>query len=222
MKRLAYILTTLCCAINIMAQQPADVQDKVTETVADVKRPKLFQDISVGVDLFGAGYRFIADEGDFQAYVQANIKGTFLPVVELGYGTADKYYEDTYTTYKSKGMFGRIGCDYNLLKQKLDNYKLTVGLRYGMSHFNYDTTMPTDTLHTTYDTVSESCTTHWVELALGVKVKVSGPFFMGWSVRYRRRIGCTDYTNPPLYAPGYGNASNSSSFMALYTIGLMF
>lgn len=207
----------------MMAQAPSDAKEKAEEIAQAKPKAKLFEDISVGVDLFGIANKFFSNEADYQASVQANLKGIFLPVVELGYGTADKYYDESLTTFKSNGMFGRIGCDYNILKKKLDDYKFTVGLRYGLSRFNYETTMPTDTIpNPEFATLKESCTVHWAELVLGVKVRVSGPFFMGWSVRYRRRLGCSEYVNPPIYAPGYGNASNTTNFMATYTIGLMF
>lgn len=216
--RVLHILTLFVCTLSLMAQ----TERSVSVEGLDTPKVPFLKSIGVGVDVFGAGYRLLGSEGDFQAYVLANIKGTFVPTVEVGYGNADKYNADTYVGYKSNGFFGRIGCDYNVLKKKMDDYRLMVGLRYGLSHFNYDTTMPTDTLHREFTTLSETCTVHWLELAFGVDVRVAGPLHMGWSVRYRRRMGCSDYVNAPLYAPGFGNASGTSTFMALYTIGLEF
>lgn len=185
-------------------------------------KPKLFKGFGAGIDLFGPGYKMVADEGDYQAYLVANIKGTYFPVIEVGRGVADKYNEDTYVTYKSRGTFGRIGCDYNILNKKTDPYRLTLGLRYGMSKFNYDTTMPTDSTHTAFSTTSEKCTLHWMEIVLGVNAKIWGPVHMGWSLRYRRRLKCSEYIYDPQYAPGYGNAASLVQFMGTYTIGIEF
>lgn len=216
-----YILTLLLFAvgmINVCAQTAEAEMAKRTKT----KNAPLLHSISVGADLMGPAFRYLGDQGDYQAYVQASLRGKFLPVIEIGYGNADKHNDDTDVSYKSKGPFARIGCDYNVLKNKLDDYRVMVGMRYGMTKFDYDTTMPTDSLHTTYTMQSEKCTVHWLEFAFGVDAKVWGPLHMGWSVRYRRRMGCSDYINPPLYAPGFGNASEKTSFMGLYTLSLQF
>lgn len=219
MKKITITLILLLVATSgAMAQNE---NDNVANEVTKKKKP-LFSSIAVGIDLLGPGMRYFGDQGDYQATLQAGIRGMFLPVVELGYGTSDKKDDLLATAYKSKGTFGRIGCDYNVLKDKLDDYRLTVGIRYGISHFDYDTTLPTDSLHKEFTTTSESCTLHWLELAFGVDVKVWGPMHMGWSVRYRRRLKVSDYINDPRYAPGFGNATESSAFMALYSIGLQF
>lgn len=207
----------LVCAVNVMAQGRRHADD-------DALKPKIptLQGIYVGADLLGAGMRYLSDQGDYQGYVTAKIKGSYLPVVEVGYGTSDKHDDNTFTSYKSKGMFGRIGIDYNLLNNKLDDYRLTIGARYGMSKFNSDTTLPTDSLHTDFATTSEKCTVQWIELVAGVDAKVWGPLHMGWSVRYRRRLSVSDFLHEPQYAPGFGNGTNLVNIMALYTIAVKF
>lgn len=219
MKKIAIsLLIAFAFALGAVAQE---VKMQVPIQGQQKKNPFL-RSISIGIDMLGPGLRYFNDQGDYQAYVQASLRGVILPVVEFGYGTANTHDDDKLIDYKANGPFGRLGFDYNILKNKLDDYRLTVGLRYGMSKFDYDTTFPTDSLHTKFTTVSENCTVHWVEIALGVDAKVWGPLHMGWSIRYRRRMGCSDYLNDPLYAPGYGNAAESTSFMGLYTIGVQF
>ena len=222
------LLTALALSAQDAKPQPSG--DKNPEgnatPVADVAMPKekhrFFESISVGIDLLGPGMRYFSDQGDYQAYAQLNIKGKFLPAIEAGYGTADKSDITTKIDYKAKGTFFRIGCDYNILKNKHDDYRLMVGLRYGFSSFNYDTTGPVDSLMTEFTTTHETATMHWAEVCFGVDAKVWGPLHMGWSVRYRRRLKCSDYINDPQYAPGYGNAVEGTRLMGLYTISLQF
>lgn len=229
--------------------------DQLSQKETAGKSAPLLRSLSVNFDLVGPLMLRFSDHGEYQATVQASIRGKYLPVVEFGYGKADKYDNDTQVSYTAKAPFGRIGCDYNILKNKLDNYRLVLGVRYGLTSFSYDTTEPLpenpsvdepadepaaelpsafagafasgstrsqSAADAPFVTTHEKCTLHWLELVFGVDAKVFGPLHMGWSLRYRRKISCSDYIKSPLYAPGYGDASNSSRFMALYTIGLQF
>lgn len=273
------ILILLSVAVEAAAQQPetdkqqagvteasaAEVMQQVSELpgLTSSKRGKartpLFSSLYVGVDAVGPLMLRFSDHGEYQGVLQTAIRGTFLPAIEFGYGKADKYNEDTKVSYKTKAPFGRIGCDYNILKNKHDNYRMVVGLRYGFTSFTYDTTAPVKpapdpeppvdpenpvspeipqpetpqsaraqmltrggTDETEFITTSEKCKVHWAELVFGVDAKIAGPLHMGWSIRYRRRLSASDYVNAPLYAPGFGDASKGTCFMALYTIGLQF
>lgn len=208
----------MLCVCSAYAQKSLDA--KTLDGSSASSKNRFFDGLSVGVDLVGPIMYQISSYGDYQAYLQANIKGKYLPIVELGYGRSNKSYEITDITYKTKAPFGRIGCDVNLLKNKHDKYRATIGLRYGVTSFDYDTTAPTDSLHTQFTTSSEKCTLHWAELAFGVDAKIWGPVHMGWSFRYRKRLHIFDYVHDPLYAPGFGNASEGTSLMALYTVSL--
>ena len=212
-KRKLLIFLTALSALTAIAQ--------TTEEATDKKAPFL-ESISVGIDLMGPIRRAMSDRGEYQATVQAHIKGLFLPTVEVGYGTADRYDADTYTSYKTKAPFGRIGCDFNILQNRHDDYRLTVGMRYGITSFDYDTTLPNDEEHTSFTTTAEKCTLQWAEIVFGADAKVWGALHMGWSLRYRRKLSCSDYTNIPLYAPGYGRGTESSRWMALYNISMQF
>lgn len=230
-ERLTGMLLVLC---GIMALSPSQLHAQDSNTAInqaaeaaqalqnDKAGTKLFRGFGAGIDLLGIGFQALGDHSEYQAYLVANIKGTYFPVVEGGYGKGSKYDDNTFVSYKADGMFGRIGCDYNILNKKTDPYRLTLGLRYGMSKFNYDTTLPTDTTHTVFTTTSEKCTLHWLELVLGVNAKIWGPIHMGWSLRYRRRLKCSEYVYDPQYAPGYGNATSLVQFMGTYTIGIEF
>ena len=224
------------------------------------KITKYFEHLAIGIDLVGPLMYKFADQGDYQAFAQANINGKYFPTVEIGYGKANKTNLDTNVTYKAKAPFGRIGCDFNILKNKHDDYRLVIGLRYGFTSFDYDTTGPmsentgeenTDSENTggenTGDetgnsrtagsaffgitraadspeivTISEKCKVQWAEVIFGADAKVWGRLHMGWSLRYRKRLSCSDYVNTPLYAPGYGDAEQGSRFMALYTVSFQF
>ncbi len=197
-------------------------EETIADALAQQKKEPLFRNVAVGVDVIGAAMRTFGDQGDYQATVTAAMKGGFFPVVEIGMGKSDKHDTELYPAYKSSGMFGKIGVDYNMLNNKKDDYRLTIGARYGITHFDSEATTFIDSLRTDVTTLSETCTVHTLELVAGVDAKVWGPLHMGWSLRYRRRLKNTDYVNVPIYAPGYGNVYDDVTFMALYTISLQF
>lgn len=220
MKRLFVILTSFFfIASTSYAQEQKPVKNDVAENEVEKAKTILFESLSLGVDLVGPVMCNFSDYGDFQASLQANIKGRYLPVVELGYGKAEKEYDDEKVRYATSAPFVRIGCDINILRNKHDDYLLLVGVRYGMTSFDFDTT-PLEPKEDVAGMITEKCKLQWFELAFGVDAKVWGPLHMGWSFRYRKRLSISDCQNKPLYAPGFGNADGGSQFMALYTIGI--
>lgn len=208
------MIICMLASVTVSAQQDSVSVKKQKE--------RLFESVSIGVDAIGPLLNKMSGYGDYQAYLQLNLNGKYLPIVELGYGTSDETNENTHVNYKAKAAFGRIGCDYNVMRNKHDYYRVMVGVRYGYTSFNYDTSIPTDESHTAFSTTTEKCSLHWAELVFGVDAKVWGPLHLGWSLRYRRRLTSPDGVNPPLYAPGYGNASEGTRFMGLYTVSLQF
>ena len=71
--------------------------------------------------------------------IQVDLKHKFYPVFELGYAGADKISNDN-VGFKTNALFGRVGVDFNLIKQKPEsdptNNLFFIGLRLGMTHFN--------------------------------------------------------------------------------------
>lgn len=217
--RCVLLFFTLIFSLGVSAQGDERTIGQLIDSTK-VKKTRFFESLTVGVDLVGPAMHLFSDHGEYQAYAQLNIKGKYLPAIEIGYGKADKDNFITQIAYKSKGMFGRIGCDFNILKNKHDDYRFMAGLRYGLTSFNYDTTLAPDSITGSRTTVSEKCTLHWAELVLGVDAKVWGPLHMGWTMRYRRRIKATNYQYNPQYAPGFGDVDAGTQIMFLYTVAV--
>lgn len=215
MKYRIYILLLCLFAVLTTSAQQDTLKVKVP-------KQRFFESVSVGIDAVGPALDKLSGYGDYQAFLQFNIKGKYLPVLELGYGRSNETNESTHVNYKTKAPFGRIGFDYNISKNKHDDYRVMVGVRYGLTSFNFDTSSPVDSTLTRFNTVTEKCTVHWAEVVFGVDAKVWGPLHLGWALRYRRRLNTPSSVNPPLYAPGYGNAAEGTRFMGTYTISLQF
>lgn len=179
----------------------------VTETVDSVP---WFNGFAVSVDLVGPLQMALGSYGQYEAALRLNLKDRYFPIIELGYGRASDDDDVTRLSYRSKAPYGRIGIDYNLLKNKHDKYRLYGGVRYAFTSFKFDVWHPglkdpvTGAL-TEYSAYDVKCSQHWAEVVFGVDASIWGPLHLGWSVRYRRRIAINKGTMGNVwYVPGYG------------------
>lgn len=176
----------------------------------------------------------ILSKGETHSYegsAQIDLKHKFYPTVELGYADANKLTNDN-IGFKTNGLFWRGGIDFNLLKQKKDskptNNLLLLGLRLGMSSFNYNVTNVTITddywggTSQTLNYNNVSTTKIWYELAGGIRVEVLKNIYMGWTIRLKTLLSTdADGAVTPWYIPGFG--TNKSSNLGLnYTVGYKF
>mgnify|MGYP003225823493 FL=1 len=97
-----------------------------------------FRNVAVSVDALGVGQMLFSDYGQYEAALRVNLKDRWYPVVELGLGVADASDETTLLKYKTSAPYFRVGCDWNLLKNKHDIYRLYGGFRYAFTTFKYD------------------------------------------------------------------------------------
>jgi hypothetical protein len=143
-------------------------------------------------------------------------------VLEAGYLNY-KYSQYNYD-YTSKGVFARLGVDFNLLKPEtsLGKYWAGIGLRYGMSLFNSETL---SFQHENYwGTVTSSIPSkkamgHFIEVAPGVKTEIFRNFSMGWTIRLNLLIsGGGGRDLRPIYFPGYGNGGKRTAAGISYFI----
>lgn len=165
----------------------------------------------------------------YQAMAQANLANKYFPLIE--YGIADIKKNINNTSYQAQGMYGKVGIDFNLLKnknsqQRINNYILA-GVRVGASPFKYS--IANQTIDNPYwggkkqiDSYDTQETKVWLELSFGLQVAVYKNIYMGWSLRNKRIFGKTTDGEPtPWYIPGYG-INQSANWGMDYTIGYRF
>ena len=171
----------------------------------------VFRGFAVSFDLVGLASMYLSDYGQYEAALRINLHDEWFPIFELGYGKAE--HEDdpvTLIRYETAAPYFRIGIDKNLLNQKHGPYRLYVGLRYGFTKYKVDLSRddlldPVWFWETSFGVKDEPCSYHWLEVGLGVDAKVFGPFHLGWSVRYKRRIACNEgVIGKTWYVPGFG------------------
>lgn len=237
--RLISLLLLFCIGLPAAGQQPSQKptpqksqKQKKKEEAAKVDTIPLYNGTYVGVDLYGIGSKVLG--GDFlssEISVGVNLKNRFIPTIEFGMGGTDTWNE-TGIHYKSKmAPFFRIGIDYNTMtKKKEKNGYLYAGLRYAFSSFKYDvSTLPVhdpiwgDNINNPsleddywggsvpFDHLGMKASVQWIEIVLGVKVRIYKNFNMGWSVRmkYKTSASTGEFGNP-WYVPGYGKFKSNN------------
>lgn len=209
-----YTSRTICslllffCTISIAAQR-GSTPKATADTTA------FFRGLSVSADLVGALQKQLSSYGQYEAALHVNLRDKYFPVVELGLGEADADNIATGIKYKTRAPYGRIGCDFNLMKNKHDRYRVYGGFRYAYTSFSYDVTSqgiddPVWNEHADYGTEGVNCYQHWLEGVFTIDAYIWGPLRMGWSARYKRRL-FHDH-NPmgtPWYIPGFGRGGQT-------------
>lgn len=212
---------------NSSSQRP----QRRPKTEPEIEYP-LFNGLDIGVDILGPAMKlFGSDNMSAEAFADLDIKHRYFPTVELGYGKSDQT-NDYDTRYHSTTPYVRIGADYNVLWKKKHGNMFLIGLRYGFGTTTYDIDTPTDSGSASqtnlYDPVWKDITEyyhhgmksnmHWIEFCAGVRVKVSGPIYMGWNIRLKYKLSATTGEfGDPYYIGGYGRYK-SNVFGVTYSI----
>lgn len=169
-----------------------------------------FRGVAVSADVVGLAQIAFSDYGQYEAALRVNLKNRYFPVFELGYGTADTNNPTTNIKYKTSAPYWRFGLDFNIAKHKHDDYRIYVGARYAMTYYKFDVAGtgikdPVWGDDANYGMNGVSANYHWMELLFGVDAKIAGPFRLGWSLRYRKRLFHNDGDmGNTWYVPGYG------------------
>ena len=198
-------------------------KDRLMRLAANRKIPT-FAGLSVSADLAGAFLAATRGIGNYEAALRLNLKNTFFPVVELGWGVCDQIGDATQLHYKVHAPYGRVGLDYNVKKDKNSLNRVFVGFRYGYSNFNYDlfsdglydahwkTTVP-------FHYTDQSGSAHWGEAVFGLQTSLWKFVHLGWSLRYRLRIAeHQTEIGRAWYIPGLGRNIGGSNFAGTFQL----
>lgn len=217
-KSISAFISTIALFSFLTASTAARAQES-----NDEPRKKWIEGVEVSADIVGPCMKAFGSYGQYEAAVRVNLRGRYFPVVEIGIGKCDKEEDTNNLTYTTSAPYFKIGCDWNLLKNKHDDYRLYIGFRYAYTSFDFDLTSPGvedpvwgDTAD--YSALDNKCSYHWLEAVGGVQAKICGPLHLGWSIRYKQRLtdDCGEL-GEAWYVPGFGT-SGKSSFGATFNV----
>ncbi len=195
----------------------------------------LFNGFSVGVN-FGDAILSLIGQSHYSYDVSAmvSLHNWFFPVVEAGIGWGR--HTETNDLYKVKAkpsFYGKIGLNYNFLYKSKPDYMAYLGVRFGFTSHSWDMTdikppttddqqPPADETPQQADGVTQlldqSCVSIYGEVLAGLKVKIAGPFSLGWNVRYRLGLHSSKGADP-WFVPGYGTGPLGVNICAYLTFG---
>lgn len=217
--------------INLQDSLPGDLfVDSMAAT-----RPKvvgnvypLLHELNIGLDVWPAINRaFQSHYGLGALWVKLSLHNRYFPAFEAGVSNA---------SYTPRGMnfsfhspiapYFKVGMDYNFLYNSNPDYKIYIGVRYGISAFSYqfrNVTLSSGYWDTseTIDFPSQRSVSGYFEAAAGLQVKLGGPISAGWSFCWHHVIhhNAEPYGSPWV-VPGFGVRSNALGITVslIYTI----
>ena len=201
----------LCLMLLPLHSHGQDIQALLPDTLP------FFRGFAVSADLVGALQMHLGDHGQYEAALRLNLRNRYFPIIEAGYGKAS-HSEDPVTliSYHTQAPYFRVGCDFNVAKNKHSDNRVLVGLRYAYTNYKADIYRPplTDPVwksDATYAVEGSRCWQQWAEVVFGIDAQVYGPLHLGWSARYRRRLFHNDgITGKTWYVPGYGTQDDTN------------
>lgn len=196
---------------------------------ATTVRPKspypLYNGVTVGVNFVDAIMSAIGQKhSSYDISAMVSLHNWFFPTVEAGIGWG--HYTENNNLYKisaKPSMYAKIGLNYNFLYKSNPAYMAFLGLRFGVAQCHWDRTDIRSTNEegeTVYspDELDRKCTSTYGEILAGLKVKIAGPFSLGWNVRYRLGLHSSGGMSP-WFVPGYGTGPLGFTFNAYFTFG---
>lgn len=214
-RRLAISVALLLASVSASAQMKFFTMQK--DSIP------LFRGFSVSFDLVGAGMLMFSDYGQYEGALRVNLHDEWFPIIEAGIGKAKCDDEMTRIYYSTSAPYFKIGIDKNLLKDKHGPNRLYAGLRYAFTNYKVDISRPNfdDPVwkwDTGYGIKDAPCKLHWIEAVVGIDAKIFGPFHLGWSVRYKRRVYHKEGNfGNTWYVPGYGT-NDSGQLAATFNV----
>ena len=182
----------------------------------------------VGVNVWDGLMRALGQKfGLGDVWGEASLHNRYFPFLAIGVGDInDTPYDKNYTFRVRTAPYFKLGCSYNFFYNSSPDYRLQMGLRYGFSAYKWSVLdVKVDEGYwdepSTYSLTDLSHTAGWLEITLGIKVKIAGPVSAGWTLVYHSVIH--DSRSPygkPMYIPGYGkrNGAFTGNFSIIYTI----
>lgn len=208
-----------------------EVNDSIPEGAPLGRVPKMLNPLlfsaSVGVDIWDPLMRIFGQKYGLIGFsASMNLHNRYIPVFEAGLGMAnDTPANQNYTYHGYPAPYFRLGMDYNFLYNSNPDYKFVAGLRLGWTNFKYqlrDVELD-DPYWGTSQTINfpdHTSSALFLNVLIGLKVKVAGPISMGWNIRVRTILNETKQPEgKPWYIPGYGarNGILTGTFSVYYT-----
>ena len=219
-RKLVLLLMMVCLAATPLHAQEQTEPQQAAPAEAKATKPEkapLLSGVAVSADLVGFIMRAMnAKFANMEVAARLNILDKYFPVAELGIGDCHREGAETGNTFDATSPYMRFGLDYNFNKKHNGN-RLFAIFRYAFSSFKYDIGNETftDPIYGNDTPVplyldGQKATAQWLEFGLGVETKLWRFIRLGWSIRYKARVGLSaPDEGVPYFVPGFGKNDSS-------------
>jgi len=198
-------LVIACAASSFGQEKPA--------TRADTLKNKYFPTgLRVGFDAISI---IRSQDNAFKGW-EVNVDTDFSRyyfTVDYGYWATNQLLGNG--NYQNAGNYLRVGADINFLLKDPDKNMFFIGLRYGLSSFNESVQYKNSTFYTGFGGIvgnetNSSVSGNWIEVTSGLRVKIVGGFWMGYTARIKFAPSASGGgALQPYDMPGYGIISET-------------
>lgn len=213
---------------NKLAEPVLFLADLDTVSAAKPQSPyPLYNGVTIGANFGDALFSLMGQKHySYDISAAVSLHNWFFPIIEAGIGWGEHTAEGDAYHFKGKpSMYAKIGINYNFLYKSNPDYMAYVGLRYGLSSHKWDLTDIRETSELGKETgkteiLGQHTVSTYGDVVAGLKVKIAGPFALGWNVRFR--LGLHNGKNlavKPWFVPGYGTGGLTFNICAYYTFG---
>lgn len=203
----------------LLLAQTLHAADKKKEPVTPIPT---YQGINLGLEFGKPLLGLVSNNKGFSLKADVNLKNTWFPTLEIGRQSFDRTAESGMQCLAS-GSYVKLGMNKSLtyLGDKAENM-FYAGAHYGFSAFKY--TLNNLDWYDNYwgsnpmtSLVDQPGVVGWLELTVGVRVNVWGPFSLGWSGQYKSTLHVSGgATSDPAFIPGYGENLKPMAGLALH------
>jgi hypothetical protein len=208
-ERLPFLILLLIVALQVSAQQA-----RPDTVVVQKKRDFRPAGLRVGGDLISfSKSQFQKSFTGWELTTDLDIH-RYLVTAEVG--SWGRTFSSDSASYHNQGNYWRFGIDANFLTRDAERNAFFLGMRYG--HSTYDEQVAYTLKDKIWGTTQGSLTNtgmkaHWVELTMGLKVKVYKFIWMGYTGRLKFGLKKNEHTTLlSSDVPGYGRTDRDNTF----------
>jgi Domain of unknown function (DUF6048) len=200
------LLKTSSCIFSFFLLFASSVYAQVQTKKDTLREPVKLTAIRVGIDVVQPIKTFaIKDFSGWEISADAELNH-YYPIIEIGQWSRDVSLSNG--QYTNNGNYWRMGVDINLLKKDPVKNMFFFGIRYGRSRYDEQLkyVITTDEFGSVTNAIKNTnLTSGWLELATGMRVKIAGGFWMGYTGRLKFAPGLHEEKQLQSYdIPGYG------------------
>ena len=177
------------------------------------KRDFVPSEVIFATDVVGLGKTIFSDETKLEFHTKIDFDQFYL-AGDFGYDKINPTGEGF--DYHSKGTFFRVGPHINMMPYNKHRSSIFFGLMYARSSFNDQITYELADQGwgaRTLNYSNDNLTARWFEANLGINVKILGPLYLGYTMRFKFSKSLSgNGALFPYEIPGYGKADKGGQF----------